>query len=156
MPEKKIQLTQEGYDNLNAELRDLLDNVQPMIKEQLSEARSQGDLSENADYDAARNQLREVEDRIKTIEDTLSNSVIVKGKSNVVALGSIVEIEFLATHKNATFTIVGTVESDMASGKISNESPVGAAIIGKKVGDEVEVKVANPYRVKIISINTEK
>ncbi len=156
MPEKKIQLTQEGYDNLNAELRDLLDNVQPMIKEQLSEARAQGDLSENADYDAARNQLREVEDRIREIEDTLSNSVIVKGKSNVVALGSVVEIEFIATHKTSTFTIVGTVESDMANGKISNESPVGQAIIGKKVGDEAEVKVAAPYRVKVLSINTEK
>ncbi|MCD8204146.1 MAG: transcription elongation factor GreA [Coprobacillus sp.] len=156
MPEKKVQLTQEGYDNLNAELRDLLDNVQPQIKEQLSEARAQGDLSENADYDAARNQLREIEDRIREIEETLSNAVIVKGKSNVVALGSIVELEFIATHKTASFLIVGTVESDMASSKLSNESPVGQAIIGKKVGDEVEVKVANPYKVKILSIQTAK
>ncbi len=156
MPEKKVQLTQEGYDNLNAELRDLLDNVQPQIKEQLSEARALGDLSENADYDAARNQLRETEDRIREIEDTLSNAVIIKGKSNVVALGSIVELEFLNTHKTASYLIVGTVESDMANNKISNESPVGQAIVGKKVGDEVEVKVANPYRVKVVSIQTAK
>ncbi len=153
--EKKIQLTKEGYDNLQAELRQLLDVEQPAIKEQLSEARSQGDLSENADYDAARNRLSEIEDRIKTIEYELSNSVIVKGKSNRVALGSTVEIEFLSNHVHQTFLIVGTVESDMSKGKLSNESPVGQAIIDKQVGDEVEINVAKPYKIKIVSITTD-
>ncbi len=153
--EKKIQLTKEGYDKLQAELRQLLDVEQPLIKEQLAEARSQGDLSENADYDAARNRLSEVEDRIKTIEHNLANSVIIKGKSNVVALGSTVEVEFLSTGLKRTFLIVGTVESDMSQNKLSNESPVGQAIIGKKVGDEVEIKVAKPYKVRITSINTD-
>ncbi|MCD8209692.1 MAG: transcription elongation factor GreA [Coprobacillus sp.] len=153
--EKKIQLTKEGYDNLQAELRQLLDVEQPAVKEQLSEARSQGDLSENADYDAARNRLSEIEDRIKTIEYNLANSVIVKGKSNKVALGSTVEIEFLSTHARQTFLIVGTVESDISKGKLSNDSPVGRAIMDKQVGDEVEIEVAKPYKIKIVSITTD-
>ncbi len=155
MAEKKIQLTKEGYDQLQEELRWLLDEEQPAIKEQLAEARSQGDLSENADYDAARNRLSEIEERIRVIEHSLSNSVIVKGKANQVTLGSTVEVEFMATGTTRTFSIVGSMESNMSQNKISNESPFGQAIIGKKVGDEVEVKVEKPYSVRILSINTD-
>ncbi|MCD8195065.1 MAG: transcription elongation factor GreA [Coprobacillus sp.] len=155
MPEKKIQLTQEGYDQLQDELRWLLDEEQPAIKEQLAEARSQGDLSENADYDAARNRLSDIEERIRVIEHSLDNCVIVKGKANQVTLGSIVEVEFLNGGATRTFSIVGSMESNMSEGKISNESPFGQAIIGKKVGDEVEVKVEKPYSVRILSIKTD-
>ena len=155
MAEEKTQLTKEGYNKLNEELRNLIDNVREDVKRQLAEARAQGDLSENADYDAARNRQAEVEGRIKQIEEIMANAEIIsekKGDSKKVALGSTVEIENCDTKKRSTFTIVGTIESNPFEGKISNACPLGEALIGKKEDDIVEVKGKNVYSVKIVKL----
>ena len=155
---EKQQLTKEGRRKLEDELRNLIDFVREDVKKQLAEARAQGDLSENADYDAARARQAEVEGRITEIEAILANAEIISDKKNAkgekkVGLGSVVDIEYLDSGKVATYTIVGTVEADPFSGKISNASPFGAALIGKKEGDEVEVKAGKVYNVKIVKLN---
>lgn len=153
--EAKQQLTKAGYKKLQEELRNLIENVRDEVKKQLAEARAQGDLSENADYDAARNRQAEVEGRIKEIEDILSNAVIIdedKRKGNRVALGNQVTIKFVESGKEEQFLIVGTVESDPFAHKISNACPLGEALIGSSVGDVVEVKSKTPYKVEIVKI----
>lgn len=155
MASEKTKLTKEGYDQLEKELRNLIDVVREDVKKQLAEARAQGDLSENADYDAARGRQAEVEGRIQQIEAILANCEIIvekKGDGKKVGLGSTVEIEYIELHRTATYTIVGTIESDPFSGKISNASPLGEAIIGKKEGDIVEVKGKQVYSVKIVKL----
>ena len=154
---EKTQLTKEGYKKLEDELRNLIDFVREDVKKQLAEARAQGDLSENADYDAARARQAEVEGRISQIEAILANAEIITEKKNAkgekkIGIGSTVEVEYLDTHKTATYTIVGTVESDPFNGKISNVSPFGAALIGKKEGDEVEIKAGKTFNIKILKI----
>ena len=150
----KIKLTKAGRKALEDEYRNLVDVVREEVKVQLAEARAQGDLSENADYDAARNKQAEVEARIKQIEDILANSEEIKGGSNKnrVALGSTVTVKFIDSGKEDSYMIVGTVESDGFAHKISNASPLGEAVVGKSVGDIVEVKVAKPYRIEITKI----
>ena len=154
----KIKLTKAGKEELEKELRYLIDEAREEVKRQLAEARAQGDLSENADYDAARNRQAEVEGRIKEIEDILSNSELIadektqKKKGDKVALGSTVTIRFLENGKEDKFMIVGTVESDPFSNKISNASPLGEALIGKAVGDVVDVKAKKNYKVEIVKI----
>ena len=154
---EKTQLTKEGYKKLEDELRNLIDFVREDVKKQLAEARAQGDLSENADYDAARARQAEVEGRISQIEAILANAEIITEKKNAkgekkIGIGSTVEVEYLDSHKTATYTIVGTVESDPFNGKISNVSPFGAALIGKKEGDEVEIKAGKTFNIKILKI----
>ena len=154
---EKTQLTKEGYKKLEDELRNLIDFVREDVKKQLAEARAQGDLSENADYDAAGARQAEVEGRISQIESILANAEIITEKKNAkgekkIGIGSTVEVEYLDSHKTATYTIVGTVESDPFSGKISNVSPFGAALIGKKEGDEVEIKAGKTFNIKILKI----
>ena len=153
---ERQQLTKEGYRKLEDELRNLIDFVREDVKRQLAEARAQGDLSENADYDAARARQAEVEGRISQIEEILANAELIddkkqtKGEKKVV-IGNTVEIEVLSTGKHFTYTIVGTIESDPFNGKISNASPVGSALIGKKPGDIVEIKTEkSDYQVKVI------
>lgn len=156
---EKIELTKEGEAKLQKELRHLIDIDRPEYLEQLAAARAQGDLSENADYDAARNKQAEVEGRIKEIENTLANAKILKegGKnSKAVALGSTVEIKDLSDGSIATYTIVGTVEAKPTEGLISNVSPLGQALVGKKVGDVVVVRVAREYKVEILKLISEK
>ena len=154
----KIQLTKAGKEELEKELRYLIDEAREDVKRQLAEARAQGDLSENADYDAARNRQAEVEGRIKQIEDILSNFELIDGeksskrKDGKVALGSTVTIKFLENGKEAKYLIVGTVESDPFSNKISNQCPLGEALIGKGAGDVVEVKAKKTYKVEIINL----
>ncbi len=155
---EKTQLTKEGYKKLEDELRNLIDFVREDVKKQLAEARAQGDLSENADYDAARARQAEVEGRITQIEAILANAEIISDKKNAkgekkVGLGSTVEVEYLDGSKKATYTIVGTVESDPFNGKISNASPFGAALIGKKEGDEIEIKAGKTFSIKVLKIN---
>ena len=155
----KIKLTKAGKEELEKELRYLIDEAREEVKRQLAEARAQGDLSENADYDAARNRQAEVEGRIKEIEDILSNSELIsdekssKKKGDKVALGSTVTIRFLETGKEEKYMIVGTVESDPFNNKISNASPLGEALIGKVVGDVVDVKGPKKvYKVEVLKI----
>ena len=155
----KIKLTRAGKEELERELRYLIDEAREEVKRQLAEARAQGDLSENADYDAARNRQAEVEGRIKEIENILSNAEVIDDenksgkKGNKVALGSVVTIKFLETGKEGKYMIVGTVESDPFNNKISNACPLGEALIGKVVGDVVDVKVPkNVYKVEVLKI----
>lgn len=154
----KVKLTRAGKEELEKELRYLIDEVREEVKKQLAEARAQGDLSENADYDAARNRQAEVEGRIKEIEDILSNHEIIddekssRKKEGRVALGSTVTIRFLENGKEGKYMIVGTVESDPFSNKISNACPLGEALIGKVVGDVVEVKAKKTYKVEIVKV----
>ena len=154
----KVKLTRAGEKELEKELRYLIDEVREEVKKQLAEARAQGDLSENADYDAARNRQAEVAGRIKEIEDILSNHEIIddekssRKKEGRVALGSTVTIRFLENGKEGKYMIVGTVESDPFSNKISNACPLGEALIGKVVGDVVEVKAKKTYKVEIVKV----
>ena len=155
----KIVLTRAGKEELERELRELIDVTREEVKRQLAEARAQGDLSENADYDAARNRQAEVEGRIKEIENILAVAEIIDDeaksskKSNRVALGSTVSVRFVETGKEGKYMIVGTVESDPFNNKISNACPLGEALIGKVAGDIVEVKgPKNSYKVEVVKI----
>jgi len=151
----KIELTREGEEKLQKEYRHLIDIDRPEVIEQLTVARAQGDLSENADYDAARNRQAEIEARIKEIEDILANAKIIDSATKsgkVVSLGSTVELKDLSDNTVATYTIVGTVEANPIKGLISNVSPLGHAIVGKRVGDECVVRVAQEYKVLILKI----
>jgi len=152
---EKVVLTREGAEKLNAELRHLIDVVRPEVIEQLSFARSLGDLSENADYDAAKARQSDVELRIRQLEDILSAATIIENSttsSKVVSFGRTVTIKHLGTDKEMTFKIVGTHETDPSNATISNVSPLGIAIIGGHVGDKVLVKAPKPYSVEILKI----
>ena len=138
MPKKEeFLLTTEGFLKLEEELNDLKTIERPKVIAALKDARAQGDLSENADYDAARNDQAKLEARIKELEKMIDNAVIIeekKQKSGNVALGS--------------------TEVDLAQNKISNESPIGKAILGKSIGDIVSVESPNgSYDVKILSVS---
>jgi transcription elongation factor GreA len=152
----KQKLTKAGYKKLQDELKYLVDVAREEIKVQLAEARAQGDLSENADYDAARGKQAEVEGRIKEIENILANADIIeesKASTKKVGLGSTVTIRYVdEDRKDQSFMIVGTVESDPVNGKISNSCPLGEALVGKTVGDIVEVKAIRTYKVEILKI----
>lgn len=155
MASEKIELTKEGEAKLNSELRHLIDIDRPEYLEQLAAARAQGDLSENADYDAARNRQAEVEARIKEIENILANAKIIEDKKKsgkLVSLGSTVRVRDLSDKTTATYTIVGTVEANPRQGLISNVSPLGKAIVGKKEGDVCVVRVPKEYQVEIIEL----
>ena len=155
---EKIKLTKAGYKKLEEELRYKIDIERDEVKRQLAEARAQGDLSENADYDAARNKQAEVEGRIKEIEEILNNCEIIgeSNKGNKVGLGSIVTIKYLETGKEAEYMIVGSVESDPFEGKISNSCALGEAIMGKQVGDVIEVKAVKTYKIEILKLTQNK
>ena len=152
----KQKLTKAGYKKLQEELKYLVDVAREEVKRQLAEARAQGDLSENADYDAARGKQAEVEGRIKEIENILANADIIeesKASTKKVGLGSTVTIRYVdEDRKDQSFMIVGTVESDPVNGKISNSCPLGEALVGKTVGDIVEVKAIRTYKVEILKI----
>jgi len=157
--DKKVTITKRGKESLDAELRNLIDVVRPEVIEQLKAARAQGDLSENADYDAARNRQAEVEHRINEIEDILSNCVVVDDRpvdSKVVALGTRVTFKDLSDGTESTVEIVGSVEANPLEGLISNECPIGLAMLGKHVGEKALVNTSEPYEVEILNITLEK
>ena len=138
MIKKQYSLTSHGKRELENELKDLVDS-RGAIADRIAEARSFGDLSENAEYSAAREEQARVEARISEIEDILVNAEIIAADKtdNQVGLG---ETVVLKSGKSTTeYIIVGAVEADPANGKISNESPLGAQLIGKKVGDKVSI-----------------
>ncbi|MFA7193268.1 MAG: transcription elongation factor GreA, partial [Bacilli bacterium] len=125
----------------------------------LAEARAQGDLSENADYDAARTRQAEVEGRIIEIEGILNWCEVIEDSpknSKKIGLGSIVKIKIIASGEIETYMITGTTEADPIDNKISNICPLGMALIGKKVGDVVDVKTKVPYNVEVIEISINK
>ncbi|CDE09085.1 MAG TPA: transcription elongation factor GreA [Candidatus Faecenecus gallistercoris] len=152
---KKVYLTEQGYENLKKELDDLINVKRPANINAIKEARALGDLSENADYDAARAEQAEIEGRIKQVEVMLENAEIIKEASkDKVGIGSTVAIEYLDDEdEEDEYTIVGSQEADPFAFKISNESPIAKALISKKVGDIVTVESPNgSYQVKITSI----
>lgn len=154
---EKVFVTQEGLEELTKERDHLLHVERPEVIEDLKAARAQGDLSENADYDAAREHQSKIEARLRDLEVMLQNIEIIeeiKGPKakKLVQLGSIVTIEHSETGEQSTYAIVGTVEADPLHGKLSNVTPLGEALIDKKVNAEVLVNAKKPYKVKIISI----
>lgn len=133
---KTYQITQEGRKELGIELEDLKGR-RGEIAEKIAEARDYGDLSENAEYDSAREEQGLVETRIAEIEDILQNAEIIKVKSSdKIHVGSTVEVK---NGEKYTYTIVGPVEADPMNGKISNESPLGVALMDKSVGDKATI-----------------
>jgi len=135
---KLFQITEEGKKELEKELEELKSR-RGEIADKIADARGYGDLSENAEYDSAREEQGLVESRIAEIEDILLNATIIPAtKSSKVKLGSKVELK--TGNKTVTYHIVGPVEADPAEGKISDQSPIGDALIGKTVGDTVEIK----------------
>lgn len=152
--QKELFLTQEGLDELKKELDELKLVKRPEVINALKDARAQGDLSENAEYDAARTEQAIVESRIKELEVMLDNAkVITKTKSDVVSLGSKVTLKYIEEDEEEEYTIVGSKEADPFENKISNESPIAKAILGLKAGETVSVDSPNgKYDVKIISI----
>ncbi len=155
MAENKIYVTEEGLKKLQDEYEYDVHVVREEVKQELAEARALGDLSENADYDAARDKQAQVEARIAELQDMLAHYEIIdtsKGGSKTVRLGSTVTIEFLDTKEEQTYQIVGSTEADPLNGRISNETPLAQAIMDKKVGTTVKVSVKNPYEVIIVKI----
>jgi transcription elongation factor GreA len=136
---KQFQMTKEGLEELQQELAALVAN-RSAIAERIKTAREFGDLSENAEYSSARLEQEKAESRIAEIENIILNVEIIKKPANdqVVRLGSSVTLKSGSQAKQ--FQVVGTVEADPMSGKISDESPIGQALLGKKVGDSVEIK----------------
>lgn len=155
MDHDAVLLTQSGVEKLKQEKEQLINVERPKVIEELQLARSQGDLSENADYDAARDRQAQVEARIRELEIMLNNIEIIddkQGSVRVAKIGSTVKIEELDTHQIDEFTIVGSVEADPLNGKLSNVTPLAEAILEHKVGQTVEVLVDEPYQVKILEI----
>ena len=155
MEDNKVVVTKEGLAELQKEYEYLVHIERDQVIEELRAARAQGDLSENADYDAARDHQARVEARIRQLDDMLKNIVLIdgrKGRSKTVRLGSTVTLEFQDTMERETYTIVGTVESDPINGKLSNETPLAVAIMDHKVNDVVPVLVTPAYNVKIVEV----
>lgn len=154
MNEEKIIVTEEGKKELENELENLISHVRQEVIEDLRAARAQGDLSENADYDAARDRQARVEARIKELENMLQNIEVISEShsSKYVRVGSQVKILDMETNMEAEYNIVGSVEADPLNGKLSNVTPLAMAILDKSVGSVCTVDVDNPYKVKILEV----
>ena len=156
MAKEDLELTIEGKEKLEAELDELKNVRRPANVEALKEARALGDLSENAEYDAARNEQAVIETRIKELETILENATIIsadKITGEDVSIGTVVTLEFIEDDETVVYTLVGTKEADVFNNKISTKSPIAMAIMGKKVGDIATVKCdAGDYDVKVVDI----
>lgn len=153
---KKIILTHEGLENLEQELQELKVVRRKDVAAKIKEARGQGDLSENAEYDAAKEEQAEIEARIVTIENMLRNAEVIDSGNvtDTVSIGNTIKLFDNEFDEEIEYTIVGSAEADPFNGKISNESPIGMAIIGHKVGDVVEVEAPDGLiSFKILEIN---
>ncbi|HET9946669.1 MAG TPA: transcription elongation factor GreA [Patescibacteria group bacterium] len=158
MTQKKIYLTQEGLEELKKEYDELSKEKRPEVLERLAQARNQGDLSENAEYVAARDELSFLDGRIDELEELLKQATLIKDeqpKENgkpVVALGSTVTLHVAGSKE--VYTVVGEWEADPTEKKISHESPLGKALLGKIVGESLEVEApAGKISYKILSIS---
>ena len=151
MAEKKNILTYTGLKKYEDELHDLKVNKRQEIAQKIKEAREQGDLSENAEYDAAKDEQRDIEARIVDLEKLLKNAeVVVEDK---ISIGCQVKVLDIEEDEEMEFKIVGSTEANSLEGKISNESPVGRALLGKKAGETVDVETqAGIIQYKILDI----
>mgnify|MGYP002648426918 CR=1 FL=1 len=141
--QKQYPMTQEGYEKLEQELEELKTVKRPEVVEKIKVARSFGDLSENSEYDAAKDEQGFIEQDIQRIEHMIRNALIIEdnGDNNVVQIGKTVTFIELPGDEEESYQIVGSAEADAFKGKISNESPVGSKLIGNRIGDVVEVEV---------------
>jgi len=141
--EKKVVLTYEGLKKREEELEELKTVRRKEVAEKIKEARGQGDLSENAEYDAAKDEQGEIEARIAQLEKMLRNAEVIdeeEVRSDVITIGSKVKIYDREFEEELEYTIVGSAEADPMGNKISNESPVGHGLIGHKIGDEITIE----------------
>ncbi len=154
MADEKIYLTSEGFLEIEEELNHLKNERRPEIIKALKDARALGDLSENADYDAARDEQAKVEGRILELEKILEKATIIESsKDGKVGLGSTVTIYYIDDEEEEEYMIVGSKEADPSENKVSNESPLAKAIMGAKEGDVRSVESPNgKYDVKIVSV----
>lgn len=151
---KEVYLTESGLEELEKELAYLKQERRPAVITALKEARSLGDLSENAEYDAARNEQAIVESRIQELESMIELATIVSEvKTDKVAVGTKVRLRYVEDNDTEVYSIVGSIEADPFNNKISNESPIAKAIMGSKVGKVVTVDSPNgQYNVEIVEI----
>lgn len=156
MVEKKNILTYEGLRQLEDELHDLKVNQRKLVAQKIKEAREQGDLSENAEYDAAKDEQRDIEARIEEIDKILKNAEVVVEDEvdvNVINIGCKIKIYDMEFDEELEYKLVGSTEANSLRGKISNESPLGSKLIGKKVGDVITVDThAGSMQYKILGI----
>lgn len=156
MEEKEVLLTQEGYDKLEKEVEYLRTEKRAEIAERIKVALGFGDLSENSEYDEAKNAQAENEIKIANLEAKLRYAKIIDESeidTKTVQVGNTVKVKDLEFEEEEEYTIVGSTEVDLAQNKISNESPIGAALLGAKKGEEIEIKVpAGIVKYKILSI----
>lgn len=158
MAEKKNLMTYEGLKKLEDELQDLKVNRRKEVAQKIKEAREQGDLSENAEYDAAKDEQRDIEARIEEIEKILKNAEVADDEfgAGVINLGSTVTVYDCEFDEEIVFKLVGSTEAKSLENKISNESPLGKALIGKSAGDEVEVETpSGMMKYKVINVTRE-
>ena len=157
MADKKNIMTYAGLKKLQDELQDLKVNQRREIAQKIKEAREQGDLSENAEYDAAKAEQRDIEARIEQIEQILKNAEVVDEDEvdlDVVNIGCLVRVLDIEYNEEEEYKLVGSSEASSLQNKISNESPFGKALIGAKVGDVVEVEApAGVVKYKVLSIH---
>lgn len=156
MKQKEFFLTSEGYLELETELNYLKTDKRNEVLNSLKEARALGDLSENAEYDSAREEQAKLEARIKEVEYILEHATIIddaQTEKDKVTIGSTVSLQYDGDDEVEEYRIVGSQEADPFNNKISNESPIAIAILGKKVGDMAEVDSPNgTYKVKIVKV----
>ena len=147
-------ITKDGLEELKKELEELTTKARPEVIDAIKEARALGDLSENAEYHAAKEKQSVIESRIRELEYLIENSTVIEeGKSTEVRVGSKVEIKYIDDDEIEEYKIVGSTEADPFENKISNSSPIAKAILGKKVKEIAEVESPNgSYKVQIISI----
>ncbi len=148
MAEKPIFLTPEGRAKLEAELENLRTVRRAQVAERIHSAKEEGDIMENSAYDEAKNEQAFVEGRIMTIEQMLKNAVMIDATraSDIVGIGAYVTVMERGSREDEVYQIVGSAEADPARGRISNESPVGRALLGKRVGEEATVKTPDGVR----------
>jgi transcription elongation factor GreA len=140
--DQPVYLTEEGLQKIKEELEYLTTTRRREVAQMIAEAKAEGDISENAGYDEAKTAQGFLEGRIRELENTLKRAQVIKeeGRKNVVALGRTVVMREVGTDFDETYTIVGSLEADPINGRISNESPIGKALLGKKVGNKVKVE----------------
>ncbi|EEH02187.1 transcription elongation factor GreA [Ureaplasma urealyticum] len=152
----KYTISKHRLEELQLELREILDVKWPAITKQLQDAREQGDLSENADYDAAKNEQAALKKRKDEIEEILENYELIEDvmrSTDEVSIGSTIEIYNYQKDRKEVITLVGSMDSDPFANKISMDTPLGKAVVKQKEGSEVTVHtLASPYKVKIIKI----
>ncbi len=152
---KAIYLTQEGYNRMKEELENLRKKLMYDIAERIKEARELGDLSENSEYDEAKNEQGRIDSRIKQLEEILNNAEIIEddGDMSSVKLGHIVELQNMETGERSEFRIVNAQEANIFEGKISSDSPIGKGVLSHKVDEVVRIKTPSGWaKYKILTI----